>query len=101
MEETSDQDCPLDHNGREEQVVTDATEAIALQERHQEAEADEDHHVHILEHCETQREFDRCARFHRRVSDTSPTGEVGEIFNDKREVLLGPSCLYGQVKLIL
>ncbi len=51
MEETLHQRRPLDDEGRDEQVVADAREAVALEERHQVPEPDEHHDVHVLEHC--------------------------------------------------
>lgn len=50
MEETVDEDGPLEAEGGYHKVETHRTEAITLQEHHQEAEADEDHNVDILEH---------------------------------------------------
>ena len=50
VDEPSDEDRPLDDDGREKEVVTDTAEAVTLQEGHQEAEPDEDHHMHVLEH---------------------------------------------------
>lgn len=45
-----DDDGPLDDVGRNEEVEADRTEAVPLQEGHEVAETDEDHHVHVLEH---------------------------------------------------
>lgn len=42
---------PLQGEWCDKEVEAHAAEAIALQEGHKEAEADEDHHVHILETC--------------------------------------------------
>ena len=59
MDEAAGEDRPLYDDGRDEKVVADAAEAVALEEGHEEAEADEDHHVDVLEHCETRREYSR------------------------------------------
>ena len=40
----------LERDRSEEEVEPNARERELVQERHQEAEANEDHHVHILEH---------------------------------------------------
>lgn len=54
--ETSRHDgTPLSHESGDEEVVADCTEAIFLQEGHQEAKADIDHDMNILEHCEKKR----------------------------------------------
>lgn len=42
---------PLQGEGRDQEVEAHAAEAVALQEGHEEAETDEDHHVHILKTC--------------------------------------------------
>lgn len=42
---------PLDAEGCQQEVEAYSAEAIALQEGHKEAEAHEDHGVHILETC--------------------------------------------------
>lgn len=42
---------PLQGKGCDQEVEAHAAEAVALQEGHEEAETDEDHHVHILETC--------------------------------------------------
>ena len=41
---------PLQAEGGQQQVSSHAAEAVPLQEGHEEAEADEYHHVDILEH---------------------------------------------------
>lgn len=51
MEEAIDEDGPLEAEGGHHEVKTHRAEAIPLQEHHEEAEADEDHDVNILEHC--------------------------------------------------
>jgi hypothetical protein len=53
-EESSAEDGPLDHQGGQEQVESYRTVTIPLQEGHQEAETDEDHHVDVLKHWKTQ-----------------------------------------------
>ena len=40
----------LDGDDCDEHVERDGGEAVLLQEGHEEAEPDEDHHVHVLEH---------------------------------------------------
>ena len=47
------QQAPLEAKGGQQQVDAHTAESIALQEGHQEAKADEDHHMDILKHCET------------------------------------------------
>lgn len=42
---------PLDAEGRQQEVEAHRAVTVALQESHEEAEAHEDHHVHILEAC--------------------------------------------------
>ena len=44
-----DEDVPLDAEGGNEHVEGEGGEAVLLQEGHQEAETNEDHHVHVLE----------------------------------------------------
>lgn len=51
VEEALHQRGPLQGEGRDQKVEPHAAEAISLQEGHEEAETDEDHHVHILETC--------------------------------------------------
>lgn len=53
MEEALHQRCPLQGKGCDQEVEAHAAEAVALQEGHEEAETDEDHHMHILETCTT------------------------------------------------
>lgn len=53
MEKALHECGPLQGKGCNQEVEADAAEAVALQEGHEEAEADEDHHVHILETCTT------------------------------------------------
>lgn len=50
MEEAVDEDGPLQEHGGQHEVDADRAEAVPLQEGHQEAEADEDHDVDVLEH---------------------------------------------------
>ena len=40
----------LDGDDGDEHVERDGGEAVLLEEGHEEAEPDEDHHVHVLEH---------------------------------------------------
>ena len=42
---------PLNDKSANEEVEANGGKAIALQKGHQEAETDEHHNVHILEHC--------------------------------------------------
>ena len=49
------QSCPLDDNSGQHKVVGDCTEAILLQECHQETETKKHHDVHILEFYGTTR----------------------------------------------
>lgn len=47
------EETPLQSEGSQEQVEAHAAEAISLQKGHQEAKANEDHNVDILEHWGT------------------------------------------------
>lgn len=49
VEEALDQCGPLQGKGGQEEGEAHAAEAVALQEDHEEAEAHEDHGVHVLE----------------------------------------------------
>lgn len=49
VEEALHERGPLQREGRNQEVEAHAAEAVALQEGHEEAETDEDHHVHVLE----------------------------------------------------
>lgn len=49
MEEALHERGPLQRESSNQEVESHATETIALQEGHEEAEANEDHHMHILE----------------------------------------------------
>lgn len=51
MEEALHECGPLQREGGDQEVEAHAAEAVALQEGHEEAEANEDHHVHVLETC--------------------------------------------------
>ncbi len=51
MEEALHECCPLQGESCDQEVKANAAETVALQEGHEEAETDEDHHVHILETC--------------------------------------------------
>lgn len=51
MEEALHECGPLQSEGSDQEVESHAAETVALQEGHEEAEANEDHHVHILETC--------------------------------------------------
>lgn len=51
MEEALHQCCPLQGKGCDQEVEAHAAEAVALQEGHEEAKTNEDHHMHILETC--------------------------------------------------
>ena len=53
VEQSVDEDGPLEHQAGHQEVDADRAQAVPLQERHQEAEADEYHHVHVLKHCST------------------------------------------------
>lgn len=53
VEEALHERGPLQGEGCDQEVEAHAAEAVALQEGHEEAEADEDHHVHVLETCTT------------------------------------------------
>ena len=50
VEEPYDERGPLQRDDRAHHVERDRGEAVLLQEGHQETEADEDHHVDVLEH---------------------------------------------------
>lgn len=49
MEEALHECGPLQREGGDQEVEAHAAEAVALQEGHEEAEANEDHHMHVLE----------------------------------------------------
>ena len=49
MEEALHESGPLQGEGRNEEVEAHTAEAITLQEGHEKTEANEDHHMHILE----------------------------------------------------
>lgn len=51
VEEALGQCGPLEGEGGHEEGEPHAAEAIPLQENHEEAKADEDHGMHILEAC--------------------------------------------------
>lgn len=51
VEEALHQSGPLQGKSCDQEVEANATEAIPLQEGHEEAKADEDHHMNILETC--------------------------------------------------
>ena len=51
FEEAAEKRRPLQDERREEEVEADAAVTVALQERHEKAEANEHHHVDILENC--------------------------------------------------
>jgi len=51
VEESLHQDGPLDHQGGHEQGESSGTVAVFAQEGHQEAKANEDHHLDVLELC--------------------------------------------------
>lgn len=58
VEEALHEGGPLQGKGCDQEVEAHAAEAVALQEGHEEAEADEDHDVHILEACTMQKTLD-------------------------------------------
>lgn len=51
MEEALHECGPLQGEGGDQEVESHAAETVALQEGHEEAKANKDHHVHILETC--------------------------------------------------
>lgn len=51
MEEALHECGPLQRKGGNQEVESHAAETVALQEGHEEAEANEDHHMYILETC--------------------------------------------------
>ena len=53
VEEADDERGPLDADDGDEHVERHRGQTVLLQERHEEPEADEDHHVHVLEHWGT------------------------------------------------
>lgn len=53
MEESLHQRGPLQWKGCDQEVEAHTAKAVALQECHEEAETDEDHHMYILEACTT------------------------------------------------
>lgn len=57
VEEPLDECGPLQGKGGREEGEAHAAEAVALQEDHEEAEAHEDHGVHILEACRVEGAF--------------------------------------------
>ena len=52
VEETAEQHVPLEHESSDDHVEADSGEPVTSEERHEEPETDEDHHVHVLKHCE-------------------------------------------------
>ena len=50
VEEALAERRPLQNDGRNEEIERHGAVAVTFQERHQEAETDEHHHVNILEH---------------------------------------------------
>lgn len=50
LEEAPTDDSPLDHEGGQQQVEAYCAVPVPLQEGHQEAEPDENHHMDVLEH---------------------------------------------------
>ena len=51
VEEAIDESVDLDGEGGTDHVEGHGGEAVLLEEGHEEAEPDEDHHVHVLKHC--------------------------------------------------
>lgn len=51
VEEALHERSPLQRKSSNQEVESHTAEAIALQKGHEEAKANEDHHVHILETC--------------------------------------------------
>lgn len=51
VEEALHECGPLQCEGGDQEVEAHTAEAVALQEGHEEAKANEDHHVHVLETC--------------------------------------------------
>lgn len=51
MEPALHEQCPLEPEGRDQEVEPHSTEAVALQEGHQEAKPNKDHHMNILKTC--------------------------------------------------
>lgn len=64
VEEALHERSPLQREGCNQEVEAYAAEAVALQEGHEEAKTDEDHHVHILETCTTERTPAENMEFH-------------------------------------
>jgi len=44
---------PLQNERRENEVISNAAETVALEERHEKSKADKHHNVNILKHCNT------------------------------------------------
>lgn len=55
MKEALHECGPLQGEGRDQEVEAHTAKAVTLQEGHEEAETDEDHHMHILETCTMQK----------------------------------------------
>lgn len=51
MEKALHESGPLQSEGRNQEVEANAAEAVTLKERHEKAETNEDHHMHVLETC--------------------------------------------------
>lgn len=51
VQEPTEEDVPLDYESSNDHIEPNTREPIALEERHEEAEPNEDHHVDVLEHC--------------------------------------------------
>ena len=54
---TGSECTPLDGNGGDQHVESEAAESVSFQECHQEAEPDEYHDVDILEHCKEETNY--------------------------------------------
>lgn len=55
VEKSLDEDRPLEGKSSDQKIESHPTEAVALQEGHQEAEAEENHDVDVLEACRGRR----------------------------------------------
>ena len=63
VEEADDEGGPLERDDGAHHVERDRGQTVLLQKSHQEAEADEDHHVHILKHCGEEEEEQTMIKF--------------------------------------
>lgn len=62
VKETLHESSPLQGEGSDQEVEAHAAEAVALKKGHEEAETNEDHHMHVLETCTRRKMLEPTAR---------------------------------------